>query len=361
MTRAFLSEDDRFTQARISAIATLGRLASEHSASFIVVAGDVFESNQLSRRVLLRTIDALEALSVPVFLLPGNHDPLDGSSIFATREFEQTSEHVIVIRDRSPIPVPGLEGVEVVGAPWRSKRPTTDLCRELADSLAPAEGVLRVAVAHGQVTSLSPDASRPEIIDEAALEAALAEGKFHYVALGDRHSVHAVGESGRVRYSGTPVATDFTETDPNKALLVELSAAACEATPLVTGNWHFLAEQRALNGPEDLEAFSAWLDGLPDKECTAIKVGFEGSISLATAAALDALMEQNEPRFASLKRRQRTTRLAVVPDELDEDSVSLAGYARDAWNELLAAANEGDETASDALRLLYRLAEAGDG
>jgi len=360
MTRAYLSEEalPRFVQARIDAVATLGRLAGEHGAAFIVVAGDVFESNQLSREVLARTLDALEALPVPVFLLPGNHDPLDGASIFATREFGETGGHVMVIRDMNPVRVPGLEGVEVVGAPWRSKRPTTDLCRELADSLEPGESMLRVAVAHGQVASLSPDASRPEIIDEAALEAALAAGKFHYVALGDRHSVHAVGESGRIRYSGTPVATDFTETDPNKALLVELSAAACEATPLVTGNWHFIREQRALNGPEDLEAFGAWLDGLPDKECTAIKVGFEGSISLATAAALDALMERNEPRFASLKRRHRTTRLAVVPDELDEDSVSLAGYARDAWNELLESAREGDETASDALRLLYRLGEA---
>jgi len=363
MSRAYLSEDalPRFNQARINAIATLGRLAREHDASFIVVAGDVFESNQLSRLVLARTIDALEALPVPVFLLPGNHDPLDGASIFATREFEQTSGHVIVIRDRTPIPVPGLEGVEVVGAPWRSKRPTTDLCRELADSLEPAEGLLRIAVAHGQVASLSPDASRPEIIDETTLEAALAAGKFHYVALGDRHSVHAVGDSGRIWYSGSPVATDFTETDPNKALLVKLSATACEATPLVTGNWHFIKEQRALNEQEDLEAFAAWLDALPDKECTAIKVGFEGSISLATAAALDALMEQNEPRFASLMRRLRTTRLAVVPDDLDEDSVSLAGYARDAWNELLGAANDGDETASDALRLLYRLGESGGG
>ena len=84
MTRAFLGEEAaaRFSQARINAISTLGTLAKKHDAKFIVVAGDVFESNQLSRQTLARALDALGALPVPIFLLPGNHDPLDGASIF---------------------------------------------------------------------------------------------------------------------------------------------------------------------------------------------------------------------------------------------------------------------------------------
>jgi len=361
MTRAFLGEEAvaRFAQARIGAITTLGKHAADNGAGFIIVAGDVFESNQVSRVVLARTIDALEALPVPVFLLPGNHDPLDGASIFATKEFESTSEHVIVIRDMTPIPVPGLQGVEVVGAPWRSKRPGSDLCRELAESLQPAQGVMRIAVAHGQVTSLAPDTSRAEVIDEGALDAALAAGKFHYVGLGDRHSVHPVGSSGRSWYSGAPVATAFDETDPNKALLVDLADNECRVSPLDVGNWHFIAAQRALDGPGDLAEFSDWLDSLPDKECTAVKVGLEGSINLATAGALDELLAEHAPRFASLRIRERTTRLAVLPDALDQDSVALAGYARAAWNELLEQANDGDGEASDALRLLYRLSRAG--
>ena len=70
MTRVFLDKDSapRFSQARIDAIATLGKLAIEHDAQFIIVAGDVFESNQLSRQTLMRTLDALESLPVPIFL-----------------------------------------------------------------------------------------------------------------------------------------------------------------------------------------------------------------------------------------------------------------------------------------------------
>ena len=361
MTRAFLSPEaaSRFSQARIDAISTLGKLAKEHDAKFIIVAGDVFESNQLSRQTLMRAIDALESLPVPIFLLPGNHDPLDGSSIFATKEFAACGDHIVVLTDMQPVPVPGIPGVEVVGAPWRTKHPSSDLCRDLAESLQPADGILRVAVAHGQVDTLSPDLSRPEIINLALIERAINAGKFHYLGLGDRHSVTEVGSTGRVRYSGAPVATAFDEVDPNKALLVELEGGDCKVEPLLVGNWSFMAEQRQMNGPEDLAQFEKWLDELPNKECTVVKVGFQGSINLATAAALDALMETMAEIFASLRLRERTTDLATVPDQLDQDSVSLAGYARDTWDELLDRAQKDDPIAQDALRLYYRLAAQG--
>lgn len=360
MTRAFLSEEAgaRFSQDRINAMSTLGELASKNDAQFIIVAGDVFESNQLSRQTLLRTLDALKSLPVPIFLLPGNHDPLDASSIFSTKEFREAGDHIVVIRDMQPIPVPGVAGVEVVGAPWRTKHPSSDLCRDMADSLDAAEGVIRIAVGHGQVDTLSPDTSRPEIIDLATAETAIAERKFHYLALGDRHSVTDVGGTGRIWYSGAPVATAFDEVDPNKALLVEIVPdGKCSVEPLDVGAWSFIAEARTMDGPADVESFSSWLNDLPNKECTAIKVGFQGSINLATAATLDEVMESRQDLFASLRRRARTMDLAVVPDELDQDSVSLSGYAKATWDELLASAQANDAAAQDALRLFYRLSE----
>ncbi|MEX2496953.1 MAG: exonuclease SbcCD subunit D [Woeseia sp.] len=363
MTRAFLTPEaaSRFSQSRIAAIQKLGELARQHDAAFIVVAGDVFESNQVTRQTLLRAVEALDALPVPVFLLPGNHDPLDGSSIFSTRELREAGDHVLVIRTPEPMAVPGLAGAEVVGAPWRSKRPGSDLCADMLFGLAPAEGILRVAVAHGQVDKLAPDTSRPDIIDLARAEAAVRERRIHYLALGDRHSLTDVGSTKRIWYSGTPVVTAFDETEPNKALLVELDAAgACRVDPLQVGDWKFLALEARLDGPDDLQRIDSMLSELPGKARTAVKIGFKGTVNLATAGRLDELMEARAELFASLRRRERTTDLAIVPDGLDEDSVSLAGYARSAWDELLASAKGGDEAARDALRLFYRLSHQGE-
>lgn len=360
MTRAFFSDEaaSRFSQARIDAIAALGQAAQDHGAGFIVVAGDVFESNHLSRQILLRTIDALAALPVPVFLLPGNHDPLDAASIFLTPELLATPDHIVVLTDMQPVAVPGLPGVEIVGAPWHTKHPNGDLCAELAAQLQPAVGVTRIAVGHGQIDKLSPDQSRPEIIGVAEVEQALEAQKYHYLALGDRHSVYNVGETGRIWYSGAPVATAFVEDQPNHALLVDLDGnVSCEVEPILIGAWHFLAEHRSLNDEQDLEAFRQWLEALPNKQCLAVKVSFTGSINLALAAQLDELMELQQARFASLRKRESHTDLAVVPDQLDEDSVVLTGYAKSAWDDLLGEASADDLEAQDALLLFYRLAQ----
>lgn len=361
MTRHFLSDEaaPRFSQDRIDSIKRLGELAQEHDAAFIVVAGDVFESNQLSRQTVLRTIEALKSVPVPIFLLPGNHDPLDVSSIFATPEFAAAGEHIVVIRDTQPIPVPGLEGVEVVGAPWRTRHPSSDLCADLLDELEPVAGKTRVAVCHGQPDSLSPDKGRPEIINLANAEAAIKDGRIHYLALGDRHSVTNVGSTGRVWFSGAPVATDFTEDNPNKTLLVELSPSGCEVGELQVGDWTFIAEHFDLNSAEDLGRFSEWLSELPNKERSIVKAGFTGTVNLATAAKLDELLDTRAELFASLRKRERTTDLSIAPDELDQDSVVLSGYARGAWDELIAGSSA-DPVALDALRLFYRLSQQGE-
>ncbi len=358
MTRAFLSQEAaaRYSQARIDAIRALGQLAEEHGAQFMVVAGDVFESNQLSAQTLSRALDALNSVPVPVFLLPGNHDPLDASSIFRSERFRaEAKKHLIVLTDNSPVPVPGLANVEVVGAPWFSKRPAADLCAQALQALEPAPGVTRILLGHGQVDSLAPDQNQPGVVSQATLEQALQERRVHYVALGDRHSLTEVGASGRLCYSGTPLVTDFDEVDPNKALLVELDNDTCTLTPLHTGIWEFQALQRDLNGPEDLAAFRQFLDAIRGKECTVLKVGFTGSVNLALAAELDALLEAQSHVFASLKRRERTTDLAVIPDALDDNAIALSGYADATWQALLARAAT-DDTATDALRLMYRLA-----
>ncbi|XOV85586.1 MAG: exonuclease SbcCD subunit D [bacterium] len=357
MTRAFLSEEAgaRFAQDRIDAIAVIGALASQHDAQFIVVAGDVFESNQLSRQTVKRTLDALRHLPVPIFLLPGNHDPLDNSSIFLTQEFQQAGSNIVVLSDTQPHSLPDCPGVEIIGAPWHTKHPSLDLCRHLIDRLEPTTAT-RIVVAHGQVDTLSPDKSRPEIIHLASVEQAIAEHKLHYLALGDRHSVTAVGTSERIWYSGAPVSTDFDEVAPNQVLLVSLEAERHYTVEnLAVGEWQFIAHHQPINGAEDLDQLARWLEQIANKQRTAVKISFEGSIDLTTAAALDNIMREAELLFASLNIRERLTNLHVSASVADEDDVALSGYARSAWQELQQAAASGESAAEDALRLLFRL------
>src|SRR5512132_2733446 len=132
MTRYFLNGEaqPRYSAARREVVAGLGALADEVGAEFVVVAGDVFEHNQLAPRVVSQSLEAMRAIGVPVYLLPGNHDPLDASSVYTSALFAaERPDNVVVLDHAGTFEV--RPGLEIVAAPWRSKKPTTDLLGEV--------------------------------------------------------------------------------------------------------------------------------------------------------------------------------------------------------------------------------------
>ena len=61
MTRHFLSEEAqaRFSAARLDVIGEMGNLAINEGCEFVVVCGDVFDSNQVVRQVLTRALEKM--------------------------------------------------------------------------------------------------------------------------------------------------------------------------------------------------------------------------------------------------------------------------------------------------------------
>src|SRR5690349_1108728 len=204
MTRYFLNGEaqPRYSAARRDVVAGIGPLANDAGAEFVVVAGDVFEDNQLAPREVSLSLEAMRGIGVPVYLLPGNHDPLDAASVYTSALFTAECPDNVVVLDRAGVHEV-RQGLEIVAAPWRSKAPTSDLIGDVLADL-PADGVTRVVVGHGGVDILDPDKDKPSLIRLGAVESALARGAVHYVALGDKHSRTEVGSTGRVWYSGSP-------------------------------------------------------------------------------------------------------------------------------------------------------------
>lgn len=366
MMRRFLGSDAqaRYGQARIDAIERLGELAARAKASFVVVAGDVFETNQVDRQVVLRAIEALRAVPCPVYLLPGNHDPLCPGSVWASAALApQLPDHVEVLSDTAPrTPV---AGVEVVGVPWRTLRPALDpVLGEVGDPQGPRldqpeTGNLRVVVGHGQVDTLAPagDGDTPAVA-LAGLESAVAAGCVHYVALGDRHSTTSVGTTGRIWYSGTPEPTRPEEQDPGQVLRVDLTSDGCVTTPMSIGTWRMLSEVVEVDDDAGLRALERRLADQPDKSRTVLRLGVRGSLGLASYTRLEMLLEAQAEVFAAIHRWDRHWDVTLRPDDADLTGLRLSGPARSALHELRDATVEGDPEAADALALLHRLASS---
>jgi DNA repair exonuclease SbcCD nuclease subunit len=369
MTRHFLAGDaqPRYSAARRDAVAGLGMLAAEVGAEFVVVAGDVFEHNQLSRAVIAQSLEAMRAIGIPVYLLPGNHDPLDASSVYTGALFAADRPDNVVVLDR-----PGVHevrpGLEIVAAPWRSKAPTTDLVAKVLEGLPPAHAT-RVLVAHGGVDVLDPDRDKPSLIRLAELDDAVARGMLHYVALGDKHSLTQVGDSGRIWYSGSPEVTNFddVESDSGHVLVVEIDEndprrGASVASRRV-GRWRFVTMHRQVDTSRDIADLDMNLDLMTEKDRTVVRLALTGSLTVTDRAALDGCLDKYARLFAWLGLWERHSHLAVVPADGEFTDLGIGGFAAAAVEELVATAREGSEGAAAdaqaALALLLRLTDRG--
>ncbi|WP_328521439.1 metallophosphoesterase family protein [Kribbella sp. NBC_00359] len=356
MMRRFLGPDGqaRWGQARLDAVARIGEVATATGAAFVVVTGDVFEHNQVERQTILRACEALKRIPVPVVLLPGNHDALEPGSLWTSSQWQaHAPSHVTVLTDSKPVEI--VPGVEIVGAPWRSRRPMSDPAAPGYAELTPAEpGTTRILLAHGQLTSLSGGMSDVPTIDQAALEAAVADGRVQYVGLGDRHSTTRVTD--RIWFSGTQEVTSPEEDAPGNVLKVSVGGGEIEVEPVRVGAWHMVDHRVELFDEESLQALEDWFAELPEKERTYVRLAGDGSLPLPLLSRLDSIIDAQGEVFASVERWAKFWTVRPAPDAADLDALQLSGPARAAMEELRQALAGGDEGAGAALSLMHRLA-----
>lgn len=350
MTAHYLSDEarPRFHRARLDAVRRIGELATRQGAQFVLVCGDVFESNQLNRAIVSRTFEVLREFSVPVVLLPGNHDPLDAASIYNSTAFTgRVPEQVHVLRDSEPYAV--VPGVEIVGAPWHSKRPTADLVAQACQPLQPTgPGLIRVIAGHGAVSSLSPDTTSAATIDTDALIDVMDQGKAQAVILGDRHSTTEVAQG--IWYPGAPEVTARRERDPGNVLVIDIDeqSGTVSVDKVHVGSWTFMTITERVDSAEDVSRLEEAISALPDKDRTAVWLALTGTLGTAAKATLDDLLADSADLFARFDYWDRHTDIAVVPDDADFADLPLSGFARAAVAELVerAGATRGGEAAS---------------
>ena len=202
-------------------------------------------------------------------------------------------------------------------------------------------------VAHGGVDVLEPDPTKPSLIRLAGLDAALARGAVHYVALGDKHSVTDVGGSGRVWYSGSPEVTNYddVEPDPGHVLIVDIDETD-PARPVTVeaprvGRWRFVTLRRQVDSSRDVADLDVNLDLMADKDRTVVRLALIGSLTVTDRADLDACLDKYSRLFASLRVWDSHSDLVVVPADGEFTDLGIGGFAAAAVEELVEAARDG--------------------
>ena len=355
---------ERLRQARFDAVRRVGELATEHGAQFVLIAGDLFDSNSADDRTVVQGCEALRSLPVPVFAISGNHDAHEGpGSVWRRRPFMEEAEGWSGFE----VLEPGLReavflkdwNVSLHAASLAERHPQRD---PLASWQTRARGdTFRIGLAHGSVHGFGETSSNgSDRATAVPLGVERVAGSLDYLALGDWHSAGEVGE--RAWYSGTPEGTSHNEREPGQVLMVEVGEPGAEpsVTPLGSGRtcWHRHTVE--LHRAEDVDALAAWFDGLDRPTDTLVRLEWSGSLPLGERLRAQGLIKRQRDRLMEMDLRGPGPMPRPEPGELD--ALAGGGYVGAALADLRTQAEGGGPASEQAAWALGLLAGMlGDG
>lgn len=335
---------------RIRTVERIAELARLREVDAVLVAGDAFDSNEVSDRTIVRTLEALKPFGGIWVFLPGNHDAALAHSVW-TRMRDMGLPGNVVIAD-TPVAIDRWRGAAtILPAPLRRKREGLDQT-EWFDGAATPEGSHRIGLAHGSVAGRLPgsaDAAN-EIPADRAARAGLG-----YLALGDWHG--ALRIAPQTWYAGTPETDRHRDNESGHVHLVEMETwrAPERVETLRIGHYRWLRlEVEILDGTAKaaLEVLHAIEN--EHRRCV-VALDLAGTIGLSERRRLEREIKSWEARFHHLEVDD--TRLHDEPTSDDLDAVDTSGFVRLAMERLRAiAADPAHPESADAriaLRMMY--------
>lgn len=199
-------------------IPRLGQVAGQAGVDALVIVGDLFDSNDVGRAVRDGAFSALRELApLPIVIIPGTHDCLDGGSVYRRPEWRELT-HVHLFSDPEPSTIVLGEVAFHARVNTTNRNPVSPLA-----GLRPADAPFNVALAHGSYQ----DAMEVDDTDYPITGADIRATAMDYVALGHWHAWFAVPGPVRALYCGAPQPFDFRGS--GAAAIVDLASGAVEA------------------------------------------------------------------------------------------------------------------------------------
>lgn len=215
-------EDDqkKLSRARLAVIDRILGVAEQHAAHAVLCAGDLFDEpdpgpdwwEPLARKFADRAWEHR-----PVFLLPGNHDPLISSSVYDPEHaFRRALPKWVHVVDRDDFSFELTPEAVLYARPCRSKAGQDDLALALPNR-ATGDARIRIGLTHGS-TFGNDDYQTNFPIDPGAA----AKRGFDYLAIGDTHGFRRIPPDGNppTVYPGAPEPTAFDEKEPGYVAVV---------------------------------------------------------------------------------------------------------------------------------------------
>ena len=255
---------ERLLEERFAALERLVDTANKRRAHFIVVAGDLFDKQTVTKKLVERTATTLARFEgEQVLVLAGNHDYFEGSDNQLWRWFKAFVEGTCVL----PLLEPTAKDFECDDArvrfyacPCPSKHGKDHMIGQIANEVK-EEGMLRIGIAHGNVQGLGLDADQRYF---NMSETDLRSTGLDTWLLGHIHVPSpAIGTTGRPLFfmPGIHTPDSVKCSHAGHAWWIEISTdGSCDFEQLTSGGVRFVRLRRLLENADAIHGLRAECD-----------------------------------------------------------------------------------------------------
>lgn len=272
-------------EIRIETAENLLKKAKELNVDFVLISGDLFDSNEVDRSVLNRVVQSmLNAAPLDIYILPGNHDPLTLDSKYSDPLWDSLS-NVHIFKDPEPLNEINT-GAILYPCPITQKQSKKDFTEWIdAD-----RSEISIGVAHGNldIEGFIDVANFPIDPDRAF------NSNLNYLALGEWHSLFQHRDrDGQIRtvYPGTPETTKFGENESGKAVVVKIDnpnqPPNIEAVQIGRLNW--IKKEERIYTPEEFQSFQSNLNNITHPDESILNIVLKGVVNQEIQNQLESM------------------------------------------------------------------------
>ena len=367
---------DKILEARFQALEKIREFAENTKAEFLLIAGDLFDDGSVGGPTATRAHALLKSMPVPVFVLPGNHDPIQAGSVWDRAPWnESDSDHVTVLRSREPIAI--SPAVTLFPCPNVRKTSSEDPTLWIDDAPVEKGSEIRIGVAHGSVL-INPSTSK----DDHPIPPHSAEARgLDYLALGHWHKFQEFKDSkGDVRmaypgvhepfgfpgaanllgwqpYVNSAARDEFRDRGQGHVLHVKIHShnEPPQLEPLRTTHFSWRSQQEHVYDSAQMGTLINQLAKEPSPERTLLSLSIKGALSAESFPRIDELKNVLHRYVVGYLDDKL---LNLEPTESELENLLGSGVLREVADELgrLAKGDSGVEAqvAKRALLMLYR-------
>ncbi len=313
---------ESLVEARFSTLENMIELSNDMDADLFVVAGDLFNTINITKKDIERTVNILNKFSGACLLvLPGNHDYDDGVVDLWNDFSKYMNEKVLILNEERPYLLKDYDlDVAIYPAHCHSKHSKENNLEWIKASGLSKTEKYHIGIAHGAIEGLSAD----------------IEGNYYFMEMDELDSIPTdvwlLGHT-HVRYPlqdevlnhrifnpGTPEPDGLNFRDEGSAWYIALNDKGSIAKRIITGQYRFFDREFEISGEEDLEDIRSWaLEGSPDKKI--IRIYLKGSVSRELYQNLNSFYRSLESELFHFIVDDSQLRSKINKDTIEEEFV----------------------------------------